>query len=56
MTDATAPGRPTIAEPREPVCAADKQSPEESVNDTNLVLDDEMLTEDISIDGMCGVY
>jgi mycofactocin precursor len=50
LTALTAHPDAVVEDPRPAACAA------EAAADEDLVLDDELLVEDVSIDGMCGVY
>jgi mycofactocin precursor len=49
MTDITMPEAPAIEE-------RSAAQHDEVLTEDDLVLDDEVLVEDVSIDGMCGVY
>ncbi len=51
MADLTASAPQTLTEVEEPVAQDEASAPGDG-----LLLDDDLLVEDVSIDGMCGVY
>jgi mycofactocin precursor len=58
MADATTETAPVEDVPRELVVASERDdgSPAASLADADALVEADLLVEDVSIDGMCGVY